>query len=71
MIERVLSIEIAKDLVYPKKEATVHVHEEHMYALEYSISAPEGTEFKIYLDGELLLDDTVGDTGICRGSTVI
>ena len=88
MIERVLSIEIAKgtwmldvvaerndngiyDLVYPKKEATVHVHEEHMYALEYCISAPEGTEFKIYLDGELLLDDTVGDTGICRGSTVI
>lgn len=88
MIERVLSIEIAKgtwmldvvaerndngiyDLVYPKNEATVHVHEEHMYALEYSISAPEGTEFKIYLDGELLLDDTVGDTGICRGSTVI
>lgn len=59
------------DLVYPHKEATLHVHEEHMYALEYSISAREGTEFKILLDGEVILNDTVGHTGICRGSSVI
>ena len=59
------------DLIYPHKEAKIHVHEEHMYGLEYSISAPEGTEFKILLDGDLLLDDRVSHTGICRGSCVI
>ncbi|MBU2979474.1 hypothetical protein [Alteromonas sp. C1M14] len=59
------------DLVYPKKEATIHVKEDHMYGLEYNISAPEGTPFKIVLDGEMLLDSQVDHTGICRGSCVI
>ena len=59
------------DLVYPNKEAVIKVEENHMYGLEYNISAPPKTEFKIYLDGELLLDATVDKTGICRGSSVI
>lgn len=59
------------DLVYPKKESTIHVSENHMYGLEYNISAPEGTEFKILLDGEVLLDGHVNHTGISRGSCVI
>lgn len=59
------------ELVYPKKETLVHVKEDHMYGLEYNISAPEGTTFKIILDGELLLDGRVGASGICRGSCVI
>lgn len=59
------------DLVYPNKDAVIKVNEDHMYGLEYNISAPEGTDFKIFLDGELILDGKVDKTGISRGSSII
>ena len=59
------------DVVYPHKEAVIKIKENHMYGLEYNISAPPETNFKIYLDGDLLLDAIVDQTGISRGSSVI
>ena len=59
------------EVIHPNKESMLHLAEEHMYGLEYNISAPENTAFTVKLDDEILLEGVVNHTGVSRGNTVI
>ncbi len=59
------------ELIHPQKEAQIELEENTMYGFNYSISAPQGTRYAIYMDDKRLIEGEVDNTQIARGSSVI
>ncbi|MCW8091791.1 hypothetical protein [Alteromonas sp. ASW11-130] len=59
------------ELIYPQREAQVELSENNMYGFNYSISAPKGTRYAIYLDEKRLIEGEVNESQVARGNSVI
>ncbi|MCW8106990.1 hypothetical protein OPS25_00550 [Alteromonas ponticola] len=59
------------ELIYPHRETNVELKENTMYGFNYSISAPKGTRYAIYLDDKRLVEGEVDESQVARGNSVI
>ncbi len=59
------------ELIHPQKEAQIDLKENTMYGFNYNISAPEGTQYAIYMDDKRLIEGVVDNTQIARGNSII
>ncbi|NMH59281.1 hypothetical protein [Alteromonas ponticola] len=59
------------ELIYPERESSIELNENTMYGFNYSIAAPKGTRYAIYMDDKRLIEGEVDDSQLAKGSSVI